>query len=85
MLDSLTLGVNSLKTPITLRVKLPKNQLMLRLPYGKENRAFKVEKYVHSYPNCWQNGQAHPLLSARFLVHQSDRCERQNGRQQQQN
>ena len=26
----------------------------------KENRAFKVEKYVHSYPNCWRTDK--PIL-----------------------
>ena len=26
----------------------------------KENKAFKVEKYVHSYPNCWRTDK--PIL-----------------------
>ena len=26
----------------------------------EENRAFKVEKYVHSYPNCWRTDK--PIL-----------------------
>jgi isoleucyl-tRNA synthetase len=30
----------------------------------EENKAFKVEKYVHSYPNCWRTDK--PIL---YTIH----------------
>jgi isoleucyl-tRNA synthetase len=33
---------------------------MLRLQFVEENKAFKVEKYVHSYPHCWRTDK--PIL-----------------------
>jgi len=30
----------------------------------KENRAFKAEKHVHSYPHCWRLSKLPPLKSA---------------------
>ena len=38
----------------------------------EENKAFKVEKYVHSYPHCWRTDKPIFILSIRFLVHQSN-------------
>jgi len=32
----------------------------LAIQLKEENRAFKVEKYVHSYPNCWRTDK--PIL-----------------------
>ena len=34
----------------------------------ENNRAFKVEKYEHSYPHC-AYGQAYFILPIRFQVH----------------
>jgi isoleucyl-tRNA synthetase len=34
-----------------------------------ENRAFRIEKYVHSYPHCWRTDKPVLILSARLLVH----------------
>jgi isoleucyl-tRNA synthetase len=31
----------------------------------EENRAFKVEKYVHSYPNCWRTDR--PIFIIRWI------------------
>ena len=36
----------------------------------EENKAFKVEKYKHSYPNCWRTDKP-IILPYRFLVYQS--------------
>ena len=33
-----------------------------------ENKAFKVEKYVHSYPHCWRTDAPGALLSFGLLV-----------------
>jgi hypothetical protein len=36
----------------------------------EENKAFKVEKYVHSYP-LLENGQTNSILSFRLLVYKN--------------
>ena len=43
-------------------VKLQKNQIdvELAIKLKTENKAFKVEKYKHSYPNCWRTDK--PIL-----------------------
>jgi isoleucyl-tRNA synthetase len=46
----------------------------------EENKAFKVEKYVHSYPHCWRTDKPILYYPIRFLVHQSNRNQRQNVR-----
>ena len=33
---------------------------LLALELKEENKAFKVEKYVHSYPHCWRTDK--PIL-----------------------
>ena len=35
-----------------------------------ENKAFKVEKYKHSYPNCWRTDK--PILYYPCLLYTSD-------------
>ena len=34
----------------------------LAIKLKTENKAFKVEKYKHSYPNCWRTDKPIPLL-----------------------
>ncbi len=46
----------------------------LAIKLKEENKAFKVEKYKHSYPNCWRTDKPILILSSRFLVYKSDRC-----------
>jgi isoleucyl-tRNA synthetase len=45
-----------LKTNITMKELLQKNlaDVEIAIQLKEENKAFKVEKYVHSYPHCWR-------------------------------
>ena len=36
------------------------SKVNVETPNIKANRAFKVEKYKHSYPNCWRTDK--PIL-----------------------
>jgi isoleucyl-tRNA synthetase len=48
----------------------------------KENKVFKVEKHVHSYPHCW-GPTSRALLSARQLVYQDHSRERPDDQSEQ--
>jgi isoleucyl-tRNA synthetase len=48
----------NLKSIIAEKVYLSVDEIALKL--RKENKAFKVEKYVHSYPHSWRTDE--PLL-----------------------
>jgi isoleucyl-tRNA synthetase len=41
----------------------------LAIKLKTENKAFKVEKYKHSYPNCWRTDKPYFILSVRFMVY----------------
>jgi isoleucyl-tRNA synthetase len=41
----------------------PERSIDVEIRLKEENKAFKVEKYVHSYPHCWRTDK-HFILSA---------------------
>ena len=41
----------------------------LAIQLKEENKAFKVEKYKHSYPNCWRTDKPILYYPLGFLVH----------------
>ena len=51
-----------LKMNIMMMVKLPERSVdvEIAIKLKEENKAFKVEKYEHSYPHCWRTDK--PIL-----------------------
>ena len=41
----------------------------LAIKLKEENKAFKVEKYKHSYPNCWRTDKPILYYPLGFLVY----------------